>query len=183
MVLAEEDIVIQNLYKDSGVANTTWKTAVYFLYMQWFKNANALSEFLASSQCIKHQNLNVRYCICKWQLLSSQKIPTEARNGCERNAAKMAEMLVDFRKHPSTSKPLTTNGLAVSKVESFTLLVTSINNSLKWVNNTNTILKKAQQRLFFQPQFRKPSISTHLENILLSPHRECAHHSLVPQSA
>lgn len=104
--------------------------------------------------------------------VSCQTIPTEVKarcvhNSCKCNAAKMVEMFVDFHKLPSTIKPLATNVLAVSKLGSFRILVISITNPMTWVNNITTILEKAQQRLFFQFQCRKPSISTHPERKLV----------------
>lgn len=62
-----------------------------------------------------------------------------AHHNLELNIARMVEMLVEFCKHPSTCQYLKIEGSAVSKVESFRFLGTTVTNSLKWADNTPTI--------------------------------------------
>lgn len=81
-----------------------------------------------------------------------------AHHNLELNIARMVEMLVEFCKHPSTCQYLKIEGSAVSKVESFRFLGTTITNQLKWDNNITILLKKACQRLVFLQQLRKLNV-------------------------
>ncbi len=83
-------------------------------------------------------------------------------NNLELNTLKTAEMIVDFRRNPPVLLPLTIMNSTVTAVESFRFLGTTISQDLKWVNNIESIVKKAQQRLYFLRQLRKFNLSQEL---------------------
>ncbi|KAI5622661.1 gastrula zinc finger protein XlCGF28.1-like [Silurus asotus] len=85
-----------------------------------------------------------------------------SQNNLELNTLKTVEIIVDFRKHPSTLLPLTISNIPVSPVENFKFLGTTISQDLKWESNINSILKKAQQRMYFLRQLRKYSLPQEL---------------------
>ncbi len=64
-------------------------------------------------------------------------------------------MIVDFRRNPPALPPLTIMNSTVTAVESFRFLGTTISQDLKWDNHIESIVKKAQQRLYFLRQLRK----------------------------
>ncbi len=64
-------------------------------------------------------------------------------------------MIVDFRRNPPALPPLTIMNSTVTAVESFRFLGTTISQDLKWDNHIDSIVKKAQQRLYFLRQLRK----------------------------
>ncbi len=64
-------------------------------------------------------------------------------------------MIVDFRRNPPALPPLTITDSTVAAVESFRFLGTTISQDLKWDNHIDSIVKKAQQRLYFLRQLRK----------------------------
>ncbi len=64
-------------------------------------------------------------------------------------------MIVDFRRTPPALPPLTIMNSTVTAVESFRFLGTTISQDLKWDNHIDSIVKKAQQRLYFLRQLRK----------------------------
>ncbi len=74
-------------------------------------------------------------------------------NNLELNTLKTVEMIVDFRRTPPP--PLTIMNSTVTAVESFRFLGTTISQGLKWDNHIESIVKKAQQRLYFLRQLRK----------------------------
>ncbi|KAI5606660.1 hypothetical protein C0J50_7580 [Silurus asotus] len=74
------------------------------------------------------------------------------QNNLELNSLKTVEMIVDFRKHPSKLLPVTISNIPVSSVENFKFLGTTISQDLKWELNINSILKKAQQTMYFLRQ-------------------------------
>ncbi|XP_060751100.1 uncharacterized protein LOC132862822 [Tachysurus vachellii] len=78
-----------------------------------------------------------------------------SQNSLELNTLKTVEMIVDFRKDPSTLLPLTISNSPVSSVGAFKFLSTTISQDLKWECNINSIMKKAQQRMYFLRQLRK----------------------------
>ncbi len=64
-------------------------------------------------------------------------------------------MIVYFRRNSSALPPLTIIDSTVTAVESFRFLGTTISQDLKWDNRIESMVKKAQQRLYFLRQLRK----------------------------
>ncbi len=62
---------------------------------------------------------------------------------------------MDFRRNPPALPPLTITDSTVTAVESFRFLGTTISQDLKWDNHIDSIVRKAQQRLYFLHQLRK----------------------------
>ncbi len=73
-------------------------------------------------------------------------------NNLELNTLKTVEMIVDFRRNPPALPPLTIMNSTVTAVESFRFLGTT--QDLKWDNHIESMMKKAQQRLYFLHQLR-----------------------------
>jgi hypothetical protein len=82
-----------------------------------------------------------------------------ADNNLELNASKTKEMIVDFRRNPSPKDPLVVNGQAIETVECFKFLGTIISEDLSWTSNTDSIISRAQQRLYFLRQLKKFGLS------------------------
>ena len=76
-------------------------------------------------------------------------------NNLELNTLKTVEVIVDFRRNPPALPPLTIMNSTVTAVESFRFLGTTISQDLKWDIHIDSIVKKAQQRLYFLHQLRK----------------------------
>ncbi len=76
-------------------------------------------------------------------------------NNLELKTLKTVEMIMDFRRNPLALPPLTIMNSTVTAVESFRFLGTTISQDLKWDNHIESIVKKAQQRLYFHRQLRK----------------------------
>ncbi|KAK3513017.1 hypothetical protein QTP70_000175 [Hemibagrus guttatus] len=64
-------------------------------------------------------------------------------------------MIVDFRRNTPALPPPTIMNSTVPTVESFRFLGTTISQDLKWDTHIDSIIKKAQQRLYFLRQLRK----------------------------
>ena len=77
------------------------------------------------------------------------------QNNLELNALKTVEMVVDFRKNPTPPAPITLCGSTIDTVESFRFLGTIISKDLKWELNNSSLVKKAQQRMYFLRQLKK----------------------------
>ncbi len=60
-----------------------------------------------------------------------------------------------LQEKPPALPPLTIMDSTVTTVESFRFLGTTISQDLKWDNHIESIVKKAQQRLYFLRQLRK----------------------------
>ncbi len=75
-------------------------------------------------------------------------------NNLELNTLKTVEMTVDFRINPPALPPLTIMNSTVAAVESFRFLGTNISQDLKWDTHIDSIVKKAQQRLYFLHQLK-----------------------------
>ncbi len=72
------------------------------------------------------------------------------------------EIIVDFRRNPPALPPLTIMNSTVTAVESFRFLGTTISQDLKWDNHIDSIVRKAQQRLYFLRQLRKINLPQEL---------------------
>ncbi|KAI2651795.1 putative RNA-directed DNA polymerase from transposon BS [Labeo rohita] len=76
-------------------------------------------------------------------------------NNLELNKLKTVEMIVDFRRNPPALSSLTIMDSTVATVEKFKFLGCFISQDLKWVTHIDSIVKKAQQRLYFFRQLKK----------------------------
>ena len=66
------------------------------------------------------------------------------------NTAKTKELVIDFRRKSKTvTRPLFIGGKQVERVTDFRYLGVHIEEDFTWSINTTTIIKKAQQRLYF----------------------------------
>ncbi len=74
----------------------------------------------------------------------------------------------DFRRKPSALPPLTILNSTVTAVESFRFLGSTISQDLKWDNHIDSIVKKAQKRLYFLRQLRKFNLPQELLKKLYS---------------
>ncbi len=80
-------------------------------------------------------------------------------NNLELNTLKTVEMIVDFRRNPPALPPLTIMNNTVNAVESFRFLGTTISQDLKWDTHIDSIVKKAQQRMYVLRQLKKFNLS------------------------
>ncbi len=77
-------------------------------------------------------------------------------NNLELNTLKTVKIIVvDLRRNPPALPPLTIMDSTVTAVESFRFLGSTISQDLKWDIHIDSIVKKAQQRLYFLHQLRK----------------------------
>ena len=83
-------------------------------------------------------------------------------NNLELNLSKTKEMSVDFRRKKSPLSPLLIDGKTVEIVQHIKFLGSMISSDLKWELNVDTIVKKAQQRLYFLRRLRSFGLTTHI---------------------
>ncbi len=89
----------------------------------------------------------------------------------ELNTLKTVEMIVDFRRNPPALPPLTIMDSTVTTVESFRFLGNTISQDLKWDIHIDSIVKKAQQRLYFlHPTEEVQPATEAAETVLLCHH-------------
>lgn len=81
-------------------------------------------------------------------------------NNLSLNVNKTKEIIVDFRIKRPDHTPIIIDGASVEIVDSFRFLGTHISDTLTWSLNTKSILKKAQQRLYFLRRLKKFGLST-----------------------
>uniref|UniRef100_A0AAV2MQA3 Alkylated DNA repair protein AlkB homologue 8 N-terminal domain-containing protein n=1 Tax=Knipowitschia caucasica TaxID=637954 RepID=A0AAV2MQA3_KNICA len=79
-------------------------------------------------------------------------------NNLELNAQKTVEMIVDFRKSTVPPAPPSVMDSPITSVESFRFLGTTITQDLKWEPTISSLIKKAQQRMYFLRQLRKAKL-------------------------
>ena len=65
------------------------------------------------------------------------------------NACKTKELVIDFRKHNQSPGKTTIHDQKVEIVTKYKYLGTVFDNKLRWDDNTEVIVKKCQQRLYF----------------------------------
>uniref|UniRef100_A0AAV2KZ14 Alkylated DNA repair protein AlkB homologue 8 N-terminal domain-containing protein n=1 Tax=Knipowitschia caucasica TaxID=637954 RepID=A0AAV2KZ14_KNICA len=71
---------------------------------------------------------------------------------------KTVEMIVDFRKSTVPPPPPSVMDSPITSVESFRFLGTTITQDLKWEPTISSLIKKAQQRMYFLRQLRKAKL-------------------------
>ncbi|XP_071058133.1 uncharacterized protein [Pseudochaenichthys georgianus] len=77
-------------------------------------------------------------------------------NNLHLNISKTKELIVDYRKQQREEHaPIAINGTTVERISSFRFLCVHITEDLTWTHHTNTITKKAEQRLFFLRRLRR----------------------------
>ena len=81
------------------------------------------------------------------------------KNNLVLNVSKTCEITIDFRKHKNPMCQLLIDNTVVKQVESFKFLGSTISSDLSWGNNTASIVKKGQQRMYFLRQLKKFGIS------------------------
>ncbi|KAK7898229.1 hypothetical protein WMY93_019082 [Mugilogobius chulae] len=79
-------------------------------------------------------------------------------NNLELNAQKTVEMIVDFRKVTAPSPPLVLTDSPITTVDSIRFLGTTITQDLKWEPSISSLIKKAQQRMYFLRQLKKAKL-------------------------
>ncbi|XP_078265962.1 uncharacterized protein LOC144599117 [Rhinoraja longicauda] len=86
---------------------------------------------------------------------------------------KTKELIINFcRSHNGEYAPIFINGNSVERVSSFKFLGTHISKDLTWSTNTATLVKKAQQRLFYLRTLKVWSAPTAADDLLPLHHRE-----------
>ena len=76
-------------------------------------------------------------------------------NNLSLNANKTKEIIMDFRKQQWEHPPIHIDGTVVEKVESIMFLGVHITDKMKWSTHANSVVKKAQQRLFNLRRLKK----------------------------
>ena len=84
-------------------------------------------------------------------------------NNLSPDVNKTKELIVDFRKQQREHLRIHIDGAVVEKVESFKFLCVHITDKLKWSTHTNSVVKKAQQRLFNLRRLNK--LAWHLKTL------------------
>ncbi|TWW57659.1 hypothetical protein D4764_07G0003780 [Takifugu flavidus] len=91
-------------------------------------------------------------------------------------------MIVDFRKVTAPLPPLGLMDSPITIADSFRFLGTTITRDLKWEPTISSLIKKAQQRMFFLRQLRKLKLPPRMFPVLYGHHRvhpHLLHHRVV----
>lgn len=97
-------------------------------------------------------------------------------NNLKLNTLKTKELILDFRrKRQMDPPPLLIAGATVERVNTFKYLGVHINNDLSWSVNTTTIIKRAQQRLYFLRLLKRNNLS---ESLLVGFYRSAIESTL-----
>ena len=79
------------------------------------------------------------------------------------NVSKTKELIVDFgKKQGRNYAPLNINGSSVERVDSFKYLGVHITEGLTWGLHTDSVVRKARQRLFHLRRLRKFRVSSQI---------------------
>ena len=74
------------------------------------------------------------------------------------NGDKTKELIIDFRRPPRVHAPILIGGIAVERVKEFKFLGVHISDDLSWAVQTERVVKKAQQRLYFLRKLKKTGV-------------------------
>ncbi|MCI4375089.1 hypothetical protein PGIGA_G00105110 [Pangasianodon gigas] len=101
-------------------------------------------------------------------------------NNLSLNINKTKELVVDFRRQDREHNHITIDGTQVERVSSFKFLGVHITEDLTWSTQTEAVVKKAHQHLFFLGWLTKSSFYTCLHR---GEHPDRLHHLLVSPPA
>ncbi|XP_070710531.1 piggyBac transposable element-derived protein 4-like [Pempheris klunzingeri] len=95
------------------------------------------------------------------------------RNNLLVNASKTKEMVVDFHKKPSITAPVSIQGLGIERVRTYKYLGVHLNNKLDWTDNTDSLYKRGQSRLYLLRRLgsfgvSRPLLRTFFETVVAS---------------
>ena len=76
-------------------------------------------------------------------------------NNLALNVDKTKELIIDYRRPPRAHSPIQIGGTAVERVKEFKFLGVHITEDLTWAVQTERVVKKAQQRLYFLRKLKK----------------------------
>ena len=106
-------------------------------------------------------------------------------NNLSLNVSKTKELIVDFRKWRAEHASIHIDGAVVERIVSFNFLDVYITKDLSWSKHTNTVVKRARQRLFPLRRLKRFGMGPSDPKIVLQlNHREhlgWLHHRLVWQ--
>ncbi|KAK0149783.1 hypothetical protein N1851_009462 [Merluccius polli] len=101
-----------------------------------------------------------------------------SHNKLELNALKTVEVVVDFRKNAAPLAPIALGESPVNTVETFLFLGSIISQDLKWELNMSSLIKKAQQRMYFLRQLKKFNLPKTMMVHFYTAHPHLLHHHL-----
>ena len=81
------------------------------------------------------------------------------QNYLDLNVKKTKEMLIDFRKNPTQVPPLLIGGVQVERVSEYKYLGTVVDNKLNFNQNTLSIQKKCQSRIYCLQKLRNLQVN------------------------
>ena len=90
------------------------------------------------------------------------------RNYLELNVSKTKEMIIDFRKNTQQTQPIIIKEQEIEQVKTYKYLGITLNNTLTWNDNTNSILKKVNPRLYCLRKLNSFNVSPYLLQLFYS---------------
>ena len=76
------------------------------------------------------------------------------------NVSKTKEMCIDLRKNQRRPKPVYIKGEAVERVETYKYLGVVFDSKLNWKENTNSVLKKVNMRMYCLRKLRSFGVNS-----------------------
>ncbi|KAI3369283.1 hypothetical protein L3Q82_007534 [Scortum barcoo] len=95
-------------------------------------------------------------------------------NHLQVNASKTKEMVIDFSRKPSSDiAPVNIQGLDIERVRTYKYLGVHLNNKLDWTDNTDSLYKRGQSRLYMLRRLGsfgvcRPLLRTFYETVVAS---------------
>lgn len=80
-------------------------------------------------------------------------------NNMKLNEKKTKEMIITFKRQPSTVNPLLLNNNNIERVHSFKLLGVCLSDNLTWKDHVNNMYARASPRLYYLRQLRRCGLS------------------------
>uniref|UniRef100_A0A8L0DJB6 Reverse transcriptase domain-containing protein n=1 Tax=Oncorhynchus mykiss TaxID=8022 RepID=A0A8L0DJB6_ONCMY len=139
-----------------------------YVRMLFIDYSSAFNTIVPSKLVIKLETLGLDPALCNWVLDFLTGRPQVVRVGNNISTPLILNtgapqgcvlMIVDFRKQQREHPPIHIDGTVVERVVSFKFLGVHITDKLNWSTHTDSIVKKAQQRLFNLRRLKKFGLS------------------------
>ena len=94
------------------------------------------------------------------QQAADEAVAWAHKNNMKHNASKTKELLIHFGKQKPNVPPITVEGEAIERVQVAKLIGVYLNDTLTWSDHIDSILKKANTRLYYLRELKRAGIPT-----------------------
>uniref|UniRef100_A0A8C8DHE5 Reverse transcriptase domain-containing protein n=1 Tax=Oryzias sinensis TaxID=183150 RepID=A0A8C8DHE5_9TELE len=153
------DVVTSSVGAPQGTVLSPFLFTLYTSDFQYNSESELYSDDSAVVGCINGGREE------EYRELVDKFVRWSGENNLLLNVEKTREMVMDFRRKPPASQPLSILGRNVAEAEEYKHLGVTIDNRLSWKSNSTAVYKKASSRLYFLRRLRSFNVCSKMLEI------------------